>query len=79
MSCRPLLPPSRQVVLCVGLGNSDEHEGHDRSDTRLPGAQEQFAEAILALGKPTVLVLVRCGGVRAVQLARTADRPEIYY
>ena len=49
------VPAADQVVLCVGLGNADEHEGHDRTDTRLPGTQESFARQVLALGKPTVL------------------------
>lgn len=49
------------VVLCLGIGGEEEYEGHDRPHTRLPGLQEAFARAILALGKPTILVLVNGG------------------
>ena len=46
-------------VAILGLG---EHagisgEGHDRSNLDLPGNQEQLLEAIVATGKPVVLVL----------------------
>jgi beta-glucosidase len=46
-------------VVILGLG---EHvgisgEGHDRSNLDLPGNQEQLLEAIVATGKPVVLVL----------------------
>ena len=53
------------VVLCLGIGNGQEHEGKDRTDTKLPGVQEQFAQQVLALGKPTVLVLVN-GGIVSI-------------
>lgn len=46
------------IVLCLGIGNSQEHEGHGRSNTKLPGLQEEFALQVLQLGKPTVLVLM---------------------
>eukprot|EP00759_Apiculatamorpha_spiralis_P036762 PhF_6_TR37047/c0_g1_i1/m.54219/K15920/XYL4; beta-D-xylosidase 4 len=52
------------VVLCLGLDTmSVEHEGQDRSTINLPGIQEQFAQQIFALGKPTVLVLVNGGAI----------------
>ncbi len=46
-------------VVIMGLG---EHvgisgEGHDRSNLDLPGNQEQLLEAVVATGKPVVLVL----------------------
>lgn len=46
-------------VVILGLG---EHvgisgEGHDRTNLDLPGNQEQLLEAVVAVGKPTVLVL----------------------
>ena len=46
-------------------GRSIEREGHDRSDTALPGLQSDFAKKVLALGKPTVIVLVS-GGPMAI-------------
>jgi len=42
-----------------------EHEGQDRTDTALPGIQEAFALKVLALNKPTVLVLTS-GGALAI-------------
>eukprot|EP00937_MAST-01D_sp_MAST-1D-sp2_P007217 g7217.t1 len=53
------------VVLVVGNDRSQEHEGIDRPDTALPGQQQHFAEQVLALGKPTVLLLSN-GGALAV-------------
>ena len=38
-------------------------EGQDRQDITLPGLQPSFAEAILALNKPTVLVLTNGGAL----------------
>ena len=55
------------VVVCVmGIDGSIEAEGHDRYNTTLPGMQVQLMEAILALGKPTVMVLVNGGTVSCV-------------
>lgn len=53
------------IVLCLGIGNAQEHEGKDRVNTKLPGLQEEFAMQVLALGKPTVLVLVN-GGIVSI-------------
>ncbi|CAJ1379602.1 unnamed protein product [Effrenium voratum] len=53
------------VVLALGDDKSIETEGKDRSDTALPGLQSKFAQQVLALGKPTVLVLVS-GGPMAI-------------
>jgi len=53
------------VVLVLGNDKTIEHEGLDRSDTALPGLQEAFAFKVLALGKPTVLVLTN-GGALAI-------------
>eukprot|EP00697_Spironema_sp_BW2_P017465 gnl/Spiro4/9155_TR4822_c0_g1_i1.p1 gnl/Spiro4/9155_TR4822_c0_g1~~gnl/Spiro4/9155_TR4822_c0_g1_i1.p1 ORF type:complete len:824 (-),score=178.02 gnl/Spiro4/9155_TR4822_c0_g1_i1:109-2538(-) len=54
-----------QIVLCLGIGNAQEHEGIDRDVTTLPGLQESFALKVLALGKPTVIVLVN-GGILSI-------------
>ena len=43
------------VVLALGDDKSIEREGHDRTDTALPGLQESFAQKVLALNKPTIL------------------------
>ena len=46
-------------VVILGLGEREgiSGEGHDRSNLDLPGNQEQLLEAIVATGKPAVLVL----------------------
>ncbi len=57
------------VVLAIGLDQRSAGEGSDRVDMSLPGGQVALATAILALGKPTV-VLVFAGqavGLDAVQ------------
>ena len=49
------------IVLAVGIDQSQEREGLDRTITTLPGAQEELVAQIAALGKPTVLVLISGG------------------
>jgi beta-D-xylosidase 4 len=55
-----------QVVLAMGIGNSVEYETHDRDTLNLPGLQEQFVLDVLALKKPTVLVLIN-GGIVSIE------------
>jgi beta-glucosidase len=45
------------VILAFGEWQGISGEGHDRSDLGLPGGQEPLLEAVIALGKPEVLVL----------------------
>ena len=45
------------VILGLGERNGISGEGHDRSDLALPDNQEQLLEAVVATGKPVVLVL----------------------
>lgn len=56
---------SEAVVLCLGLnadieGEQDDAAG-DRQHLELPALQQRLLEAVVALGKPTVLVLVSGG------------------
>eukprot|EP00937_MAST-01D_sp_MAST-1D-sp2_P002954 g2954.t1 len=51
-----------------------ELEAHDRTSIDLPPVQRQLARAVLALGKPTVLVLLNAGAV-AVDGVLGAVRP----
>ncbi len=46
-------------VVILGLGENQKisGEGHDRSNLDLPGNQEHLLEAVVATGKPVVLVL----------------------
>ena len=45
------------VIMGLGERQGISGEGHDRSDLDLPGNQEQLLEAVVATGKPVVLVL----------------------
>ena len=47
----------------IGIGNVQEHEGHDRTSVTLPGAQEQLVNELIATGKPIVVVLINGGAV----------------
>jgi xylan 1,4-beta-xylosidase len=61
------------VLLFIGDGNEQEHEGIDRPNTLLPGLQESFAEQVLALGKPTVIVMINGGMVSIDNIAGKAQ------
>ena len=45
------------VILGLGENRSESGEGNDRSNLDLPRNQEPLLEAVVAAGKPTVLVL----------------------
>jgi beta-glucosidase len=45
------------ALVFVGLNGSQEGEGHDRSDINLPETQENLVKAMIATGKPVVVVL----------------------
>jgi beta-glucosidase len=45
------------ALLFVGLNGSQEGEGHDRTDIYLPETQENLVKAMIATGKPVVVVL----------------------
>ena len=45
------------VVLCIGLDSNSAHEGSDRTDMSVPGGQNSLAAAVLAVGKPTVVLI----------------------
>ena len=63
------------VVLALGIDKSIEKEGTDRDDTALPGLQEPFAKQVLALDKPTVLLLTN-GGALAIDNLTSRARNE---
>jgi hypothetical protein len=48
-------------VVFVGLDQSWEREGVDRQALTLPGTQAALAQALKAVGKPLVLVLIHWG------------------
>jgi beta-glucosidase len=45
------------VILCLGEDASMSGEGGSRADLGLPGCQRALAEAVLAVGKPVIVVL----------------------
>jgi len=45
------------ALVFVGLNGSQEGEGHDRSAVDLPEPQERLVKAMIATGKPVVVVL----------------------
>eukprot|EP00475_Leptophrys_vorax_P024823 TRINITY_DN343_c0_g1_i1.p1 TRINITY_DN343_c0_g1~~TRINITY_DN343_c0_g1_i1.p1 ORF type:complete len:746 (+),score=247.05 TRINITY_DN343_c0_g1_i1:83-2320(+) len=51
------------IILAIGIDRTVEHEGQDRTDINLPGLQEEFAKQVLALGIPTVMVVLNGGAV----------------
>ena len=53
------------IVLMLGIDQSVEGESHDRTSIDLPIQQHKLAAAILALGKPSVVVLIN-GGMVAI-------------
>ena len=63
------------TLLVLGLDQSQEGEGHDRTELALPGQQQQLAEKVLsaAAGKPVVVVLL-CGGPVDVRALRDDPR-----
>ena len=68
---------AEQVLLFIGIGNTEEHEGHDRFDTALPGLQESFTLTVLALCKklniPAAVVLINGGAVAIDPVVPVAD------
>jgi hypothetical protein len=60
---------AEQVLLFIGIGNKQEHEGIDRKATSLPGMQESFTLQVLTLCKeqhiPVAVVMIN-GGALAI-------------
>ena len=56
------------VIVCVGLNGSQEGEGHDRTAIELPETEENLVKAMIATGKPVVVVLTS-GSALAVNYA----------
>ena len=49
------------VILALGTNSAVAQEGDDRADTSLPGVQAALSRAILAAGKPTVVIMLNGG------------------
>jgi len=54
------------AVLFVGIDNTIESEGLDRTNISLPGVQEDLVREVVATGTPTVVVLIN-GGSLAIE------------
>jgi beta-glucosidase-like glycosyl hydrolase len=51
------------IVLLVGIDAHQEHEEFDRSNCTFPGLQVDLISAVVALNKPTVMVLIHGGAM----------------
>jgi len=60
------------VILALGCDSSTAQEGRDRSDASLPGLQSNLTAAVLALGKPTVVLLFNGGALAIDAIASVA-------
>ena len=60
------------ALVFVGLNGSQEGEGHDRSDILLPEPQEGLVKAMIATGKPVVVVLTSGSAVAINTAAQSA-------
>lgn len=58
-----LAKASDVALVCVGRNTPIEGEGHDRSEIALPEPQENLVKAMIARGKPVVVVLTTGSGV----------------
>jgi beta-glucosidase len=56
------------VIVCVGLNGSQEGEGRDRTAIELPETEENLVKAMIATGKPVVVILTS-GSALAVNYA----------
>eukprot|EP00656_Telonema_subtile_P053359 TRINITY_DN7716_c0_g1_i1.p1 TRINITY_DN7716_c0_g1~~TRINITY_DN7716_c0_g1_i1.p1 ORF type:complete len:526 (-),score=141.07 TRINITY_DN7716_c0_g1_i1:109-1686(-) len=58
---------AEQVLLFIGIGSAEEHEGIDRHNTSLPGLQESFTLQVLALckqkGIPAAVIMINAGAL----------------
>jgi len=60
------------VLLFAGLNGTQEGEGHDRSAIELPETQENLVRALIALGKPVVVILTSGSAVAVNSAAEGA-------
>ena len=58
-----------RTVLLLGIDEHIEGESHDRTSIDLPAPQHDLAAAVLALGKPCVVVLIN-GGMVGIEQER---------
>jgi len=61
------------TVLIVGMDQSQESEGHDRTRIALPGVQYQLIDAVLAKASGPVVLVVMSGGAQDISKAKDDD------
>eukprot|EP00051_Salpingoeca_urceolata_P017464 m.237925 g.237925 ORF g.237925 m.237925 type:complete len:786 (-) comp18961_c1_seq6:65-2422(-) len=68
---------AQAVVLVIGLTDSDEHEGHDRSDLILPDNQDDLVAQVTAAAakdsKPVVVVVMSGSAVDITAIKNNTD------
>lgn len=64
------------VILALGINSEVAQEGQDRGNISLPGAQSALAQAVLAVGKPTVVVLIT-GAQLGIDDIVSASKPQL--
>mmetsp|Transcript_18126 Transcript_18126/g.43550 ORF Transcript_18126/g.43550 Transcript_18126/m.43550 type:complete len:739 (+) Transcript_18126:71-2287(+) len=62
------------TVLFVGIDQSQEREGHDRSNITLPGVQYELIDAVAAKAKGAVILVVLSGGAVDLSAAKGDSR-----
>ncbi len=60
------------VIVCVGLNGSQEGEGRDRTAIELPETEENLVKAMIATGKPVVVILTSGSALAANYAAEHA-------
>ena len=63
------------VIMALGIDQSQEREGHDRTITTFPGKQNELLEHVMALGKTKTILVSFSGG--AMSLGKGAKAPAI--
>jgi beta-glucosidase len=61
------------VIVCVGLNGSQEGEGRDRAAIELPETEENLVKAMIATGKPVVVILTSGSALAANYAAEHAS------
>lgn len=59
-----------QVVLVMGLDQTQEKEEHDRVDLLLPGKQQELITSVARAAKKPVILVLLCGGPVDVSFAK---------
>jgi beta-glucosidase len=60
------------AIVCVGLNSQLEGEGFDRSSIDLPEPQDELVKAVIATGKPVIVVLTSGSAIAANYAAENA-------